>query len=160
MNNYKRQMDDARARDRQFLAMGGKLRAARLKKGLKLREVAASIGRKQQYVCEVEHGRAGRRMDPTTALMWSDYLGIDASEIFECLSVRNADVGSLRIRSYLETASWARRYVVGKRSVEESRKIVADMIVDARPKTLEHDRLIDLRDRLGTAHNALTIPGK
>jgi len=139
--------------------MGEWLRGHRMAQGHRLKDVADAIGRGIQYVCDVEHGRRGHRMEPVTALLWCEYLELDPADIFKHLSIGSGELQRLRIQHYLETGTWARKFVKGKRALDDVAPMVDDLIAHASPGPRKN-QLYQIRDAIETARGALRVPRK
>lgn len=139
--------------------MGEWLKENRVRQGHRLKDVADAIGRGIQYVCEVEHGRRGHRMEPVTALLWCEYLELDPATIFGYLQHGSGELERMRIQHYLETGTWARKFVHAKKAVDVSLPLVENLIQDAKPGWRKN-QLYQIRDALQTVQSALHVPRK
>lgn len=138
--------------------MGKLLRKTRLQRGLKLRDVAAAIGRNTSYVCDVEHGRRGHNMDPVLAMCWAEYLVIDPQVLFDHLGFADSDVDRFRVQHYLQTAAWAHRYTQGRRKLKEALPEIDALWAHLKPGTREKAQASQVRDAIRAALEALRIP--
>lgn len=139
--------------------MGEWLREHRLKQGHRLKDVSDAIGRGIQYVCDVEHGRRGHRMEPVTAMLWCEYLELDPATMFSYLQLGSGELERQRIQHYLETGTWARKFVAGKRALDDVAPLVDDLIAGMSPG-LKKNQLYQIRDAIETARGALRVPRK
>lgn len=139
--------------------MGEWLKEHRVKQGHRLKDVADAIGRGIQYVCEVEHGRRGHRMEPVTAILWCEYLELDPATMFRFLQYGTGELERLRIQHYLETGTWARKFVSAKKAVDQSLPIIENLIQGTKPG-LRKNELYQIRDTLQTVQAALHVPRK
>lgn len=139
--------------------MGEWLREHRIKRGARLKDVGDAIGRGPQYVSDVEHGRRGHRMDPVIALLWCDYLVLDAAVMFSYLSLGDTDLERFRIQHYLETQAWATKFMKGKQALDKARGELEGAI-DGMPPNVLKGQLKHVLSLLETVDGALRVPHK
>lgn len=140
--------------------MGKFLRKARLRRGATLKDVSAALGRKISYVCDVEHGRRGQRMDPVTAHLWAEYLVIEPEEIFKYLERTAPEVERFRVKQYLESSAWAHRFMVGQKSLEKALPEIDALWAALKSGSPQRAQAAQVREAIQIAIEALKIPRK
>jgi transcriptional regulator with XRE-family HTH domain len=143
---------------RNIREMGTWLRRLRLDRGVRQQDVGAAIGRGIQYVCDVEQGRRGHRMDPVIALLWCDYLHADPQVMFTYLGMGDTDMARFRVQHYLETGKWAHRFMNAARKLDEAGPLIEQMLADTRARDPRKQELFQIRDAIFSAREALRIP--
>ena len=99
--------------------VGAYLAQTRRERGHTLRDIADALGRSTQWVSDVEHGRRGSRMDPVLALLWAEYLNIDAQPVLDSIGLLGERRELSRVRHYLETGQWAHKWLAGHKKLGE-----------------------------------------
>lgn len=141
-----------------ILKMGDWLRNARLQRRHTQKDVADAIGRGIQYVCDVEKGRRGHKMDPVIALLWCEYLALDPETLFGYLGLGQTDTERYRIQHYLETTAWAHRLMGAKRQLERALPESEDLWASLKPGSPQKAQALQVRDAIRGSLNALRIP--
>lgn len=143
---------------RNIREMGAWLRKLRTDRGVRQQDVGAAIGRGIQYVCDVEQGRRGHRMDPVIALLWCDYLHADPQVMFTYLGMGDTDMARFRIQHYLETGKWAQKFMNASRKMDEAAPIIERMVASTPARDPMKSELFQLRDAILSAREALRVP--
>src|SRR5258706_10866822 len=102
--------------------LGRFLRKARKARRLRLRHVAAAIGKSMAYICDLENGRRGKNLNPTIAVQLADFLNVPVTTLFSLSGI--ADI---------PTAERAADYIKLTRNKERASRL-ADAI-DAATET-------------------------
>jgi transcriptional regulator with XRE-family HTH domain len=137
--------------------MGVWLRRARLERHARLKDVGDAIGRGPQYVCDVEHGRRGARMDPVVVLLWCEYLVLDPAVMFAYLSLGDTDLQRFRIQHYLETGAWAVKFMKGKKALDRAQRDLKAAVTGL-PAGVQKSQLRLVLAHLETVQGALRVP--
>jgi len=138
--------------------MGRWLREARVSQNLTQTDVAAAIGRSAQYVCEVEYGKRGGRMDPVMGLLWCEYLSLDPAELFAYLSLGTTEIERFTVQHYLQSGAWAHKFVQARRSLAQIRPLIDELLGSLKVNSGEKDQAFQIRNAVDKALSALNIP--
>lgn len=140
--------------------MGKFLRKARLRRGHTLKDVGAALGRKISFVCDVEHGRRGHRMDPITALLWAEYLVVDPQELFSYLGFGDTELDRFRVQQYLQSSAWAHRFTVGRRTLQNALPEIEALWSSLKSGTPQKAQAFQVREAIQIALESLRVPRK
>lgn len=96
-------------------------------------------------------------MDPVLALLWCEFLVVDADFFFSHLGYGSTEMDRFRVQHHLETSTWAHRFVRGKRDLEKAAQIMDELAL-LLPRGHEKDLGSEIVRLLSSANKALRIP--
>ncbi len=142
--------------------VGAYLANTRRERGHTQQEVADALGRSVQWVSDVEHGRRGSRMDPVLALLWSEFLNIDAQSVLDSIGLVGERQELARVRHYLETGKWAHKWLAGHKKLGELGKKIAIIRANTGPgdkfARVPREDLNELKSLVKSCLQLLRIP--
>jgi hypothetical protein len=104
-------------KEQRLKRLGAFLRTSRLKAGHTQTEVAQAISRRPSWVCEIEFGARGARLEPLIAMTWATFLRVDPVRVLELMGL---ECQQPDVRRYLETAMWGRAIVSARSACNEA----------------------------------------